>query len=169
MVAVLVDPVDVLVAVGPYGLVGHADEPGHGVLGPVLDEEGLAPRGPPSGEEREQRAALDLRARLAARELDERRRDVLADHQLAEAGPRLDPPWIAHEEGRADALLVGETALGPEPVLTEEVPVVAEEDDDRVVERAGSLQRIEERADALVHRRHHARPEPDLLLRPRPD
>ena len=46
----------------------------------------------------------------------------------------LEPGGIAHEERRAYALLVGEAALGPEPVLAEEIAVVAQEQDEGVVE-----------------------------------
>src|SRR5215467_15307735 len=69
-------------------------------------------------------------------------------------------------ERRADALLVGEATIGPEAMLAEEVAVVAEEEDDRVVELARALERLEEHAHALVHRGHHARTQPHLLLAP---
>src|SRR5215470_9232084 len=46
-----VHPVDVLVAVGANGLVAHAHQPGHGVLGPVLHQERAAPADPLAREE----------------------------------------------------------------------------------------------------------------------
>ena len=77
---------------------------------------------------------------------------------------RLHLARIADDERRADAFLVGEAPLGAERVLAEEIAVVAEEDDERVVELALPLQRVEDHADAFVDRRHHARALADLLL-----
>ena len=57
------------------------------------------------------------------------------------------------------------TPLGPEAVLAEEEAVVAEEHDHRVVELARLLERLEQHADALVHRGHHAGAQADFLLR----
>jgi hypothetical protein len=48
--------------------------------------------------------------------------------------PGLDQLRVAHEERGADALLVGEAALGAQAVLAEEEAVVAEEHDAGVVE-----------------------------------
>src|SRR5262245_10313356 len=65
-------PVDVLVAVGPHGLVGHGDQPRIRVLRPVFDEEGLAPGAgaflsPGPREERQERASLDVLPRFSSR------------------------------------------------------------------------------------------------------
>src|SRR5262249_28931259 len=66
---------------------------------------------------------------------------------------------------RPDALLVGEAAIGADAVLTEEESIVTEEEDDRVVELAAPLERFEEPAYTVVDGRHHARAQPNLLLR----
>jgi hypothetical protein len=68
---------------------------------------------------------------------------------------RLEPRRITDQERRLDAFLVGEAALGSEPVLAEEIAVVAQEQDEGVVELAGLLQRREDIAHALVDRGHH--------------
>jgi hypothetical protein len=49
-------------------------------------------------------------------------------------------------------------------MLAEEESVVAEEEDEGVVERSLALQRLEQRPDALVHRSHHRGPLSNLLL-----
>ena len=54
-------------------------------------------------------------------------------------------------------------------MLAEEVPVVPEEQDQRVVELATPLEGLEQHPDALVDRRHHGRPWQYLLLRPGQD
>ncbi len=43
-----IDPVNIFVAVGAYGLVGHADKPRHRLLSPVFDQDRLAPCCTPS-------------------------------------------------------------------------------------------------------------------------
>ena len=50
------------------------------------------------------------------------------------ASPACITRRIAHDERRADAFLVREAPLGAEPVLAEEEAVVAEKDDEGVVE-----------------------------------
>ena len=80
--------------------------------------------------------------------------------------PALASGRVAEHERGADALLVGEAALGAEGVLAEEVAVVAQEQDERPVELAGALQRVEDHPDALVDRGHHRRAEANLLLGP---
>src|SRR6185437_9597885 len=124
-----VHPMDVLAAVGAHGLVRHPDEPGVGVLGPVLDEER---RSPPVGsaiEQRNERASLDVRGGRAAGEFDQRRREILADDQTVDPRALPDRLRIAGDERTANAFLVCETALGTERVLAEEIAVVAEEHD----------------------------------------
>ena len=93
-----VDPVDVLVAVGAHRLVGHPHQPGQGIFRPVLDEQRFSPAAAPPREEGEQRAALNLRARLASGELDERRCDILADHEVADAPACLHLARVAHQK-----------------------------------------------------------------------
>ena len=83
--------------------------------------------------------------------------------------PGRDQGRVAHQERRADALLVGEPPLRAQPVLAEEVAVVADEDDEGAVERPAPLERAQQHADALVHRGHHRRAEADLLLGARVD
>src|SRR6185436_19993300 len=163
--ALLLGPVDVLPALGAHGLVAHTDDPRPSALAPVLAQERLAPSLRPALHQRHQRAALNGIAGLAAGELDQRRRDVDGQDHLAALRARGDPLRIAHIERRADALLVCEAALDGDPVLTEEEPVVAEEDDAGVVELPGLLERLEQHAHALVYRRHHRGALPDLLLR----
>src|SRR5688572_30424190 len=110
-----VDPVDVLVTIGAHRLVGHADEPGIGVLGPVFDQERLTPAGaafsPPSREQRDKRAPLYVRTGPAACELQYGRRDVLAQHEVGDPRAGADAPRIAHKKGRAYPFLVGEAAF----------------------------------------------------------
>src|SRR4029079_13590612 len=105
-----------------------------------------------------------LRARRAARERHERRRDVLADDQFPPPCAGVDLLWKAQDERRQYAFLVREAALGSESVLAEEVTVVAQENDERIVEHAFALQQIEDRAHAFVDGGHHARAKADFLL-----
>src|SRR6185436_550714 len=88
-IAGAIHPVDVLVALGADRLVGHADEPGIGLLGPVFGEDGLAPFDGFFAEQGQERLALDVLPRLAAGELDQGRRDVLANEQARIATARF--------------------------------------------------------------------------------
>src|SRR4030095_4371404 len=85
-------------------------------------------------------------------------------HELAPLRACLHFARIANDEGGADAFLVGEAALGAQAVLAEELAVVAEERDERVIELALALQYLQDRAHALVDRCHHSCALPDLLL-----
>ena len=154
--AAAVDPVDVLVAVGAHRLVGHADEPRHRLLGPVLDAGTTcaSPRGCRVARRCANSGSSErpwiCAPRLAAGELDRASaRCPGRSRARARRVPAFDLARIAHDERRADAFLVGEAALGTERVLAEEIAVVAEEHDERVVELALPLERVEDRADAL--------------------
>jgi hypothetical protein len=119
----------------------------------------------PARLQRQERAALHRARRPAARQRDERRGDVDRKGEVRDRRACFRPPRIPQDERRADALLVGEAALGAEPVLAEEVTVVAEEEDEGVVELLRPRERVEEHPDALVDRGHHRRAQTDLLLR----
>lgn len=54
--------------------------------------------------------------------------------------------------------------LGTEAVLAKEIAVVAEEQDERIVELAGLLERLEDVGHALVDRGHHRGAQANLLL-----
>src|SRR4051812_25593998 len=108
--------------------------------------------------------SLDLRARLSAGELDQRGRDVLADDELLAPRAGLHEGREAHDERRADALLVREAALRPEAVLAKKVTVVAEKEDESVVELLKARERVEDHSDALVDRSHHRGAQANFLL-----
>src|SRR6185436_1243386 len=99
--AAAVHPMDQLVAIGADRLVAHADEPRQRLLGPILDEDRLAPALALPREKPSQRTPLDLRTRLSAGKLDQRRRDVLADDQVANVRPGFHFGRETHEERRA--------------------------------------------------------------------
>src|SRR5206468_10430534 len=97
---------------------------------------------------------LDLRPRLAAGKLDQRRRDVLANHEIAHASSGLYLRRKSHGERRTNAFFVREAPLGPQPMLAEEVTVVAQKNDERFVELSLSLQCFQDRAHAFVDGSH---------------
>ena len=88
---------------------------------------------------------------LRVRDVDDRRRQVGVDRQVADVHPRRDAR-PAHLERHPDRLLV-DVPLDPEdPVLAVEEAVVGGEDDQGVVELAVGAQRVDDLLDALVHR-----------------
>src|SRR5262249_1641196 len=83
------------------------------------------------------------------------------------ARPGLRLARIAQHEGRSDAFLVREAALGAEAVLAEEIAIVAEKEDECIIKLTAAVERLEDHADAFIHRGHHARALANFLLRPR--
>ena len=101
--------------------------------------------------DRDQRAPVHHQAGIRVRGVDDRRRQVGVDRQVAD----LDPPRdarAAHLERHPDRLLVDVPLVLREPVLAVEVAVVGGVDDQRVVELARRPQRLDDLLDALVHR-----------------
>src|SRR5262245_65930477 len=102
--------------------------------------------------------------RRTASELDARRRNVERQGELRHHGARGNERWVAHEERRADALLIGEAALRAQRMFAKKIPVVAEKHYTRVLKHALARQRGEEHANALIYRSHHRRATAHLFL-----
>src|SRR5262245_57620627 len=161
---VVVYPVDKFVACGPHRFVRHADKPGHGALAIVLNQERSTPVLSQARQQRHQRSTLDMGTRRTAGELDVRRRNVEREGDLRHHGARGNERWVAHDERRADTLLIGEAALRTQRMFAKEIPVVAEKHYTRMLEHALARQRGEEHPNTLVYRSHHRRAAADLFL-----
>src|SRR5262249_10560588 len=133
---VVVYPVDKFVACRPHRFVRHTDEPGHGALAIVLNQERCTPVLSQARQQRHQRPTLDMGTRRTAGEFDARRRNVERKGDLRHHSTRGNERWVAYEERRANALLIGEAALRTQRMFTKEIPIVAEKHYTCVLERA---------------------------------
>ena len=84
---------------------------------------------------------------VRVRRVDDRRRQVGVDHQGVDVTP-CGMPGPAHLERHPDRLLVDARLVARDPVLAVEVAVVGRVDDQRVVELALRLERVDDLLDA---------------------
>jgi hypothetical protein len=76
-------------------------------------------------------------------------------HQLRATSPGGERGRPAEQQRDADCLLVHHRALEHELVVAEHLPVIAGEDDQRVLAEPLPVQRVEDAPDLVVHQRHH--------------
>ena len=102
----------------------------------VLDEERRAPLSRFLPEDRQKRSALPIARPSAsnAGHVEQRRRKVDAQRHLPGSRTGGNHAWVANEQRNADGLFIGEPSLLVETVLSVEVPMVAGEHDDGVVQ-----------------------------------
>jgi hypothetical protein len=103
-------------------------------------------------QERRERAALEARLRLQSQQIEDGRReiderDVLGDDAAGgNPGPGDDQRYVHR---RVEEVV----AVAERPVLEEFLAVVGGDDDQRMLENAALLERVEEPAELFVHRR----------------
>ena len=101
-------------------------------------------------EHRHEALALQVRRRLDAAQLGERREQVdVRDRAIWRRRPSL--PRRGDDQQRHAGTLLEQAHLLPQAVLAHVIAVVAGEDDDRVVGQAEPVERVDDAADLRVH------------------
>src|SRR5205823_2419785 len=111
----------------------------------------LPPLRQPAFSERPPASALYLLRHRYAGEVEQRGREIDVEHHLMEHLSLGGQLRVTYEEGNAQAFLVGRTLVA-ETVLAQVVPVVAREDDDRVLDQAQLVEGGEQSAQVVVGR-----------------
>ena len=115
----------------------------------IFREEGLAPRGIFTSEERHPARALHRSRHGYAAEFEERRREVDVQDHFVHGLALGKEPGVADEQGDAERFFV-ERPFVAEAVLAEVVAVVAGVDDDGVVGEAEFVEGLEQAAEIFV-------------------
>src|SRR5918997_1919236 len=125
--------------------------PGALVRRQPLQEDGRAPGGVFSSQQRRQRASVGQE--LYAGQVRKRRGEVRIDNQplCRRSGGH---PWSPHKERHTSGLLVGAILCRLDAVLAPEPAVVGGEEDVGVLQLPGRLELLHERAHHLIHRQH---------------
>ena len=132
-----------------------------GVVVGIVPEDGVAAERA-AAEHGRQAPAVErlIRRRTGSREVEDRRRDVGRDHRHVAGRARRGDPRPRHDQGHADAPLVGRSLARAERLHVGKrrlAAVIAGEHDRGAVADAELIEDIEDAAQRVVHALHHRR------------